>query len=147
MYHSFSNYAPLRGVERKRSNGVLIANETGAATAYALLNLADRGMMFIQPGEPVYAGQIVGEHSRDNDLIINVVKAKHLTNVRASSKEQTVVLKSPRILTLEAALEYVEQGEWVELTPKSVRLRKRMLSENDRKRADRRDADKANVMA
>jgi GTP-binding protein len=103
--------------------------------------------MFIQPAEPIYAGQIVGEHNRDNDLIINVVKAKHLSNVRAAGKEQTVVLKAPRILTLEAALEYIEQGELVELTPKSVRLRKRVLSENDRKRADRSAKDRAEAMA
>jgi GTP-binding protein len=147
MYHSFSHYAPVRSVERKRVNGVLIANETGTATAYALLGLADRGVMFINPGEPVYTGQVVGEHSRDNDLNVNIVKAKHLTNIRAASKEQTVVLKTPRILTLEAALEYIEQDELVELTPSSVRVRKRMLSENDRKRASRRDKDKAEAMA
>ncbi|MCI0675498.1 MAG: hypothetical protein L0Y42_06955 [Phycisphaerales bacterium] len=147
MYHSFSHYAPLRSVERKRSNGVMIANDTGSATTYALLNLAERGVMFIQPGDPIYAGQIVGEHNRDNDLNVNVVKAKHLTNIRAASKEQTVVLKAPRILTLEAALEYIEQDELMELTPQSVRIRKRLLLENDRKRADRRDRDRAEAMA
>ena len=120
---------------------------TGTATTYALLSLADRGIMFVKPGEPIYTGQIVGEHSRDNDLIINVVKAKHLTNIRAASKEQTVVLKAPRVLSLEAALEYIEQDELVELTPQSVRIRKRLLSENDRKRADRSARDRAEAMA
>ncbi len=143
MYHAFSHYAPLRSMERKRINGVMIATDTGQATLFALLNLADRGIMFIQPGDPVYTGQIVGEHSRDNDLNVNVTKAKAVTNIRESNKEQTVVLKQPRLMSLEAALEYIEEGELVELTPTTVRLRKRMLLENDRKRADRRDRDRA----
>jgi GTP-binding protein len=146
MYHAFSHYGPIKSVERKRINGVLIANETGVATQYALLGLADRGVMFIQPGEPIYTGQVVGENSRENDLIVNVVRAKHLTNIRAASKEATVVLKAPRLLTLEAALEYIEQDEYVELTPKSVRLRKKLLNENDRKRAERREKDKEEAM-
>ncbi len=149
MYHSFSHYAPVRSSERKRNNGVMIATETGTATAYALLNLSDRGVMFIEPGEPVYEGQIVGEHNRENDLGVNVVKTKALTNMREANKEQTVVLKTPRLLTLEAALEYIEDDELVELTPTSIRLRKRLLTENDRKRAERREKDraKANAMA
>jgi GTP-binding protein len=147
MYHSYSHYGPLRSVERKRTNGVMIANENGTATTYALLNLVERGVMFVRPGDPIYAGQVVGEHSRDNDLVVNVVKAKHLSNVRASSKEQTVVLKAPRLLTLEAALEYIEQDELVELTPESVRIRKKLLSENDRKRADRSARDRAEAIA
>jgi len=127
----------------------MIATETGTATAYALLNLSDRGVMFIEPGEPVYEGQIVGEHNRENDLGVNVVKTKALTNMREANKEQTVVLKTPRLLTLEAALEYIEDDELVELTPTSIRLRKRLLTENDRKRAERREKDraKANAMA
>jgi GTP-binding protein len=147
MYHAFSHYAPQRTVDRKRINGVMIASETGAATAFSLLNMAERGVMFIQPADPIYAGQIVGEHNRDNDLNVNVVKAKHLTNMRVAFKEQTVVLKTPRLFTLEAALEYIEDNELVEITPKSVRLRKRMLSENDRKRFDRSARDKAEAMA
>jgi GTP-binding protein len=147
MYHAFSHYAPVRSGDRRRINGVMIANESGPATTYALLSLADRGVMFVQPGDPIYTGQIVGEHSRDNDLVVNVVKAKHLTNIRAASKEQTVVLKAPRLYTLEAALEYIEQDELVELTPKSVRLRKRLLNENDRKRADRSARDRAEALA
>jgi GTP-binding protein len=147
MYHAFAQYAPLRSVDRKRINGVMIANETGSATTFSLLNMAERGVMFIQHGDPIYAGQIVGEHNRDNDLIVNVVKAKHLNNMRVAFKEQTVVLKTPRLFTLEAALEYIEDNELVEITPKSVRLRKRMLSENERKRFDRSARDKAEAMA
>jgi GTP-binding protein len=147
MYHAFSHYAPQRTVDRKRINGVMIASETGAATAFSLLNMAESGVMFIQPADPIYAGQIVGEHNRDNDLNVNVVKAKHLTNMRVAFKEQTVVLKTPRLFTLEAALEYIEDNELVEITPKSVRLRKRMLSENERKRFDRSARDKAEAMA
>ncbi len=137
MHHTFLNYAPLRNVNRKRSNGVLIATETGPATTYALLNLADRGVMFIRPGDPVYVGQVVGEHSRDNDLDINAVKAKAFSNVRESNKDATVTLKAPRVLSLEAALEYIEDDELVEMTPQSIRLRKRLLSEGERKRANR----------
>lgn len=111
--------------------------EAGTATTYALLNLSERGMMFVKPGDPVYVGQIVGENSRDNDLGVNVVKAKQLSNVRESNKEATVVLKASRTITLEAALEYIEDDEYVEITPQSVRLRKKMLNESDRKRADR----------
>src|SRR5262249_31547873 len=123
-------------------NGVMISMDSGAATTYSLLNLAERGVMFVQPGDPIYAGQIVGEHNRDNDLNVNVVKAKALTNVRESSKEQTVVLKQPRLPSLEGGLEYIEANEWGELTPKSVRLRKRLLTENERKRGDRGERDK-----
>jgi len=137
MYHSFKEYAPLRSVQRKRQNGVMIATDTGRATTFALLNLSDRGMMFVVPGEQVYAGQIVGENSRDNDLGVNVVKMKQLSNVRESNKEATVTLKSPRQITLEGALEYIEDDELVEITPQSVRMRKRLLGENERKRADR----------
>jgi len=137
MHHTFLRYAPVRSTNRTRLNGVMIATETGQVTAYSLLNLSDLGVMFITPGEQVYAGQIVGEHSRDNDLGVNVVKAKALTNIRESNKEATVTLKAPRQLTLEAALEYIANDELVELTPTSVRLRKRLLSEADRKRAER----------
>ncbi|TVQ53484.1 MAG: translational GTPase TypA [Phycisphaerales bacterium] len=137
MHHTFLNYAPLRTVNRKRSNGVLIATETGPATTYSLLNLADRGIMFVRPGDPVYVGQVIGEHSRDNDLDVNAVKAKAFSNVRESNKDATVTLKAPRDLTLESALEYIEDDELVELTPQSIRLRKRLLSEGERKRANR----------
>jgi GTP-binding protein len=137
MYHTFKEYAPLRSVQRKRQNGVMIATDTGRATTFALLNLSERGMMFVVPGDQVYAGQIVGENSRDNDLGVNVVKTKQLSNVRESNKEQTVTLKAARQITLEGALEYIEDDELVEITPQSVRMRKRLLGENDRKRAER----------
>ncbi len=137
MYHAFKEFAPVRSTPRKRTNGVMVAVEAGTATTYALLNLSERGMMFVKPGDPVYVGQIVGENSRDNDLGVNVVKAKQLSNVRESNKEATVVLKASRTITLEAALEYIEDDEYVEITPQSVRLRKKMLNESDRKRADR----------
>jgi GTP-binding protein len=125
-----------------RTTGVLIASETGQVTAYALNQLADRGIMFVAPGEPVYGGQIVGEHCKGNDITVNVVRQKKMTNIRASTKEATVTLKAPRRLALEAALEYIEDDELVELTPQSVRLRKRQLKESARKRLSRRaDAD------
>jgi GTP-binding protein len=120
-----------------RSNGVMIATEAGQVKTYSLLNLSDRGIMFVEPQDKVYAGQVVGENSRDNDLSINVVKGKAFSNVRESNKEATVVLKSPRLHSLEEALEYIEADEFVEITPDSVRLRKKLLSEVGRKRQDR----------
>ena len=137
MHHNFYEYEPLRGSVPGRTSGVMISAETGPVTAYAIENLADRGVMFVKPGEKVYAGQIVGEHNRENDIEVNVCRLKKLTNVRAVSAEKLVVLKPPRELTLELALEYIEDDELVEVTPDAVRLRKRLLSENDRKRAAR----------
>ncbi len=137
MYHSFQRYAPIRNIDQHRANGVMVATETGTATAYALLNLSERGVMFVKPQDPVYAGQIVGENSRENDLGVNVAKGKAFSNVRESTKEATVVLKAARTISLEAALEYIESDELVEITPKSIRLRKKLLSESQRKRADR----------
>ncbi len=116
----------------------MVATETGSASSYSLLNLSERGVMFVEPQDQVYEGQIVGENARDNDLGVNVVKGKAFSNVRESTKEATVVLKAARILSLEAALEYIESDELVEITPKSIRLRKRLLLESDRKRAGRR---------
>ncbi len=138
MHHSFQRYGPLRAKQHSRQNGVMVATETGATTMHSLLNLSERGVMFVEPQEAVYAGQIVGENSRDNDLGVNVVKAKAFSNVREATKEATTVLKSPRLLSLEAALEYIESDELVEITPKSIRLRKKLLNETDRKRAGRR---------
>jgi GTP-binding protein len=143
MYHSFQRYAPRRAFDAKRALGVMIANETGPAKTYAMLNLSERGVMFVEPNDPVYAGQVVGEHARDNDLVVNVAKAKGFSNVRESNKEATVVLKTPRLLSLEAALEYIESDELVEITPESIRLRKKMLSEADRKRAGRAEKSRA----
>jgi len=140
MHHRFDSYGPWRGEMAGRGNGVMIATEGGPVTAYALDQLGDRGVMFVVPGEPVYAGQIVGEHCRDDDITVNVVRRKNLTNVRSSTKDATVTLKAPRRLSLENALEYIEQDELVEVTPTCVRLRKMHLSENDRKRAARKVA-------
>jgi len=147
MHHSFVGYRPFTGQIKKRQNGVLIANEGGTATTYALLQLSERAVMFVRPGDPVYEGMMVGENSRDNDLVVNAVRAKPFSNVRESSKEATVVLKSPRLMSLEIALEYIEDDELVEITPTAVRVRKRLLKENDRKRVDRaaRDREAANA--
>jgi GTP-binding protein len=137
MHHSFLRYDPVGGEIPHRLAGVLISLETGAVTTYALKELAERGVMLVSPGDKVYSGQIVGEHNRDNDLTVNITRLKHLDNMRAASKEATVVLKAPRRLSLEAALEYIEDDELVEITPKSIRLRKKLLDESMRKRADR----------
>ena len=137
LFHSFLRWEPVRPMERKRPNGVLIATETGQATMYSLLQLSERAVMFVKPGDPIYAGQIVGENSRDNDMGVNVTKAKAFSNVRESNKEATVTLKAPRDISLEVALEYLEDDELVEVTPESIRLRKRLLSESDRKRLER----------
>jgi len=138
MHHRFHEYGSFRGPIPGRGNGVMIAIETGRVTGYAVLQLSDRGTMFVTPGDSVYEGQIVGEHCKENDIPVNVVRQKKLTNVRSSTKEQTVGLKAPRLLELEPALEYIEQDELVELTPRSIRLRIRWLTENERKRQSRR---------
>jgi len=142
MHHSFLRFDPVTGAIPHRLQGVLISLETGAVTTYALRELAERGVMFVTPGEKVYGGMVVGEHNRDNDLTINATRLKHLDNMRAASKEATVVLKAPRKMSLEAALEYIEDDELVELTPKSIRIRKKILDESLRKRADRQARDK-----
>ena len=138
MHHRFHRYEPKRGEISHRANGVMIATEPGQVTAYALDQLADRGIMFVEPGDQVYEGQVVGENSKDNDIPLNVARAKKLTNMRAASKDSTVTLKAARKMSLEAALEYIEDDELVELTPKSIRLRKKCLTENDRKRSARK---------
>ncbi|MGZ5034206.1 MAG: translational GTPase TypA [Usitatibacter sp.] len=135
--HVFEKYAPVKGELPSRRNGVLISSEQGDAVAFALFNLEDRGRMFVSPGERVYVGMVIGIHSRDNDLIVNPVKGKKLTNVRAAMKDENVILTPPIQLTLESAVEFIEDDELVEVTPKSIRLRKRFLSEHDRKRAAR----------
>ena len=137
MNRLFHAYAPHKGPIQGRRNGVLISNDMGEAVAYALWNLEDRGPMMIEPGWKVYPGMIVGEHTRDNDLIVNVLKGKQLTNIRTTSKDEAVRLTPPIRMTLEKALAYIEDDELVEVTPKSIRLRKKLLDENDRKKADR----------
>ncbi|NOL49798.1 translational GTPase TypA [Pelistega europaea] len=141
MSHIFDDYAPVReGSIGERRNGVLISQDDGNAVAYALWKLQDRGRMFVSPGEPLYEGMIIGIHSRDNDLVVNPIKGKQLTNIRASGTDEAVRLVPPIKLTLEYAVEFIDDDELVEVTPKSIRLRKRHLSENDRKRAAREAA-------
>jgi GTP-binding protein len=137
LHHNFFDYQPMRGSIAGRANGVMISTETGRATGYALDNLQERGSMFIGPGEQVYEGQIVAEHCRDNDLPVNATREKKLTNVRASGSDKAILLKPPRQMTLELALEYIEEDEYVEVTPKAIRLRKMYLKENDRKKFER----------
>jgi GTP-binding protein len=140
LHHTFYDYQPVRGGVPTRINGVMVSTETGRATGHALENLQERGVLFIGPGEQIYEGQIVAEHCRDNDLPVNACREKKLTNVRAATAEKTVVLKAPRQMTLELALEYIEDDELVEVTPKSVRLRKIYLKEAERKRYARQQA-------
>jgi GTP-binding protein len=137
MHHRFQAYESFRGPIARRTSGVMIAMESGQVTSYALDHLADRGIMFVDPGEPVYEGQIVGEHCKDSDITVNITRRKMLNNIRSSTKEATVILKAPRKVTLEEALEYIERDELVELTPASIRLRKRWLHEADRRRFTR----------
>ena len=137
MNRLFHGYAPFKGAIAARRTGVLISNSDGTAVAYALWNLEDRGPMLIDPGVPVYQGMIIGEHTRGNDLEVNVIKGKQLTNIRTTSKDEAVRLTPPIQMTLEKALSYISDDELVEVTPKSIRLRKRYLDPNERKRHSR----------
>ncbi len=137
MAHVFDDYAPVKAEMPGRRNGVLISAEQGEAVAYALWKLEDRGRMFVSPGDKLYEGMIIGIHSRDNDLVVNPIKGKQLTNVRASGTDEAVRLTPPVRLTLESAVEFIDDDELVEITPLSVRMRKRFLTENERKRAGR----------
>ena len=138
MNHAYKEYRPMAGtMVGERKLGVLVSMENGKATAYALGQLEDRGTMFIEPGQEVYEGMIVGEHNHDNDIAINVVKGKNLTNTRASGSDHTVVLKRPRYMSLETCLDYINNDELVEVTPLSFRLRKKILNAEDRKKAAR----------
>ena len=140
MSHNFDSYAPVKeGILGERHNGVLISQDDGEAVAYALWKLQDRGRMFVSPGDPLYEGMIIGIHSRDNDLVVNPIKGKQLTNVRASGTDEAVRLVTPVQLTLEYAVEFISDDELVEVTPKSIRLRKRYLKEHERKKASRDD--------
>jgi GTP-binding protein len=137
MSRLFHGYAPYKGPVEGRRNGVLISTADGAAVAYALWNLEDRGPMFITPGTAVYQGMIIGAHTRDNDLEVNPIKGKQLTNIRTTSKDEAVRLTPPIQMSLEQAIAYIADDELVEVTPKSIRLRKRLLDPNARKRAER----------
>jgi GTP-binding protein len=139
MHHNFHDYQPFKGEIPARVNGVMVSTETAKATAHAIENLQERGIMFVAPMESVYEGQVVGEHCRDNDLPVNVTREKKLTNMRAATAEIKTTIKSPRVLPLELALEYIEDDELVEITPKAIRLRKTMLKENERKKFERKN--------
>ncbi|NBO03933.1 MAG: translational GTPase TypA, partial [Betaproteobacteria bacterium] len=140
MSHVFDAYSDWAGAIEGRRNGVLISQDDGEAVAYALWKLQDRGRMFVSPGEALYEGMVIGIHTRDNDLVVNPVREKKLTNVRASGKDEAIVLTPPIALTLERAVEFIEDDELVEITPQSIRLRKRFLKEHERKRASREEA-------
>ncbi len=145
MHHNFHEYQPFRGEIPRRSNGVMISNTRGQAVAFAMDNLQLRGSMFISPGDDLYEGMIVAEHARDNDLVVNPCKEKKLTNMRASGSDKNILLKPPRQITLEYALEYIEEDELVEITPSKIRLRKKVLTEEGRKRSERAGGRKVTV--
>jgi GTP-binding protein len=140
MSHIFDGFAPVKGDIPERHNGVLISNENGVAVAYALFSLQERGRLFVSPGEKLYEGMIIGIHSRDNDLVVNPIRTKKLTNIRAAGKDDAILLTPPIPLTLEYAVEFIADDELVEVTPVSIRIRKRYLKEQERKRAARADA-------
>ena len=141
--HVFDSYGAWKGDIPGRRNGVLVSQDDGVAVAFALFNLQERGRLIVGPGDPLYEGMIVGIHSRENDLVVNPIKAKKLTNVRAAGKDENVVLTPPIRLSLEAAIEFIDDDELVEVTPKSVRVRKRFLKEHERRRALRESAEPA----
>jgi GTP-binding protein len=141
MSRLFHGYAPYKGPIEGRRNGVLVSNTDGLAVAYALWNLEERGPMFIEPGTRIYQGMIIGAHNRGNDLDVNPLKGKHLTNIRTTAKDEAVRLTPPQIMTLEQAIAYIADDELVEVTPRSIRLRKRLLDPNERKRAARAAAE------
>lgn len=139
LNHSFDSYQPVTaGQVGGRRQGVLVSIETGKATQYGIINVEDRGTIFVEPGTEIYEGMIVGEHTRENDLTVNITKTKQQTNVRSATKEHTVTMKRPRILTLEEALEYLNDDEYCEMTPQSIRLRKKILNKSEREREEKR---------
>ena len=137
MSHVFDDYGPMKAELEEHRNGVLVSQDDGAAVAYALWKLQERGRMFVNPGDPVYEGMIIGIHSRDNDLVVNPIRTKQLTNIRAAGKDEAILLTPPIQLTLEYAVEFIGDDELAEITPKSIRLRKRFLKEHERKRESR----------
>jgi GTP-binding protein len=136
MNHRFKAYEPYKGQIPGRINGSLISMETGPGTAYAIDKLQDRGFFFVDPGEEVYLGQVIGEHNRQNDIVINIQKGKQLTNMRASGSDTNVRITPKIQFSLEEAMEYIQKDEYLEITPKSIRMRKIYLDENERKRMD-----------
>ncbi len=138
MNHTFDGYQPrITGEVGRRAAGVLVSMETGTANTYGITSVEDRGILFVSPGTEVYAGMIVGEHSRGQDIVVNVCKLKHVTNIRSANKDETTKLKTPRQITLENALEYIDDNEYVEVTPQSIRMRKQFLNKSDRERHDK----------
>jgi GTP-binding protein len=138
IHHRFAGYRPMSSDVPRRANGVLVSMVGGRVNAFALNTLQERSDLFVAPGEEVYEGMIVGENARDNDLTVNPTKEKKLTNMRASGTDDNILLKPPRRLELEMALEYIEDDELVEVTPNNIRLRKMILKETDRRRAERK---------
>lgn len=138
MNHAFDSYGPLHGGQvGGRHEGVLVSSENGVSTLYGILSIEDRGILFVEPSTEIYEGMIVGEHTRDNDIVVNICKEKQLTNVRSATKDDTVKMKTPRLFSLEQALEYLNDDEYCEITPKSVRLRKKILNKSERERAEK----------
>jgi GTP-binding protein len=137
MHHNFHEYAAMRGEIGGRTNGVMISNVTGKANSFSMNTLQDRGVLFVDPNQEVYEGMIVAENCRPDDIVVNPTKAKQLTNMRTTSSDENIILKPARKMTLEQALEYIEEDELVEVTPQNIRLRKNNLTENERKKADR----------
>jgi GTP-binding protein len=138
LNHAFDSYGPYAGGQvGGRHQGVLVSTETGVTTHYGMMAVEDRGILFLQPGTEIYEGMIVGEHTRDNDIVVNICKEKQLTNVRSATKEETVRMKTPRLFSLEQALEYLNDDEYCEITPKSIRLRKKVLNKSERERAEK----------
>ncbi|NQD51245.1 translational GTPase TypA, partial [Bacillus altitudinis] len=136
LNHTFDSYQPMQsGQVGGRRQGVLVSMETGKATAYGIQGVEERGVIFVEPGVEVYQGMIVGEHNRENDLVVNVSRMKQQTNVRSATKDQTVSMKKPRIMSLEESLEYLNEDEYCEVTPESIRLRKKILDKNEREKA------------
>jgi GTP-binding protein len=146
LHHNFHGYEPYKGELAHRTRGAIVALEDGTAVAYAMWKLSERSTFFIDPGTRVYAGMIVGENSRDQDMIVNVCKTKQLTNMRASGSDEAVRLEPPRILSLEQAIEWIGDNEYVEVTPKSIRLRKRWLDHNERNRMTKKGAQEVAVL-
>jgi GTP-binding protein len=145
MHHNFHDYQPFRGEIPRRGNGVMVSMVRGQAVGFALDNLQQRGTMFVQPGDDIYQGMIIGENARGDDMVVNPCKEKKLTNMRASGSDKNILLKPPRLLTLEIALEYIESDELVEVTPSKIRLRKKVLTEEGRKRSERGGGKKVGV--
>lgn len=138
MNHAFDSYGPLHGGQvGGRHEGVLVSSENGVSTLYGILSIEDRGILFIEPGAEIYEGMIVGEHTRDNDIVVNICKEKAVNNIRSANKEETVKMKTPRLMSLEQALEYLNDDEYCEITPKSVRIRKKILNKSERERAEK----------